>query len=264
MWRSSDETENMRRFFDDDNFGEEANEDTFDWSSEEDEDQHRPSNQEEPDEGAENDASKGSSDEGLDEMANDVYEVFSDDEDSRASEFRGPDYLVYMHYANLAMLQKSAEHCRSCHALTQSLRPHNKDFEEFSEQAQELEAQRLQKLQNNGFRAQLAVLDEDESDPNLDAALQMQVGVSRNYETFWRVAPSLSPEKNGEGRLVLSVEDMGLDYEFIQSAKLDVFCKPTESSDSGHLESEMTFLASPGECEVTCSQFFVQVLTSES
>lgn len=126
---------------------EEADEDTLEWSPEEDEDQHRLSNGEESDEGPE-DASKGSSDEeelrkssdeDFDEMANEVATgVFSDDEDSQPSVFGGPDYFVYMHYPNLAMLQKSAEHCQSCHVLTHSLRSHNKDFEKFLAQSQEL------------------------------------------------------------------------------------------------------------------------------
>lgn len=242
---------------------EEADEDTFEWSSEEDEDQHRPSesNEEESDEGAEGDASKESSDEEEElrrssgEMANeDVLEVFSDDEDYRPSEFRGRDELVYMHYPNLAMLQKSAEYCQSCHVLMHSLRSHNKNLEEFLDQAQALEAQRLKTLQIRGDRAQSAVLDEDESDPNLESALRIHAEVRDDYGTY-----PLSPEEHGDGRLFLSFSDEGLDCEFIQFIELNVFCKPTESSASGHLESDLSFLASPGECEVACSQPLVKV-----
>lgn len=248
---------------------EEAGEDTFERSSEEDEDQHRPSNEGELDEGAEDDAAKGSSnvkeelrrssDEDLDEMANeDASEVFSDNDDSWPSEFGGTDYFVYMHYPNLAMLQKSAEHghCQSCHVLMHSLRSQNV-MEEFLDQAEEIEAQRLQKVQSSGDRAQFAVLGEDESDPNLESALRMHVEVCYGDMAM---ELSLSPEEHGEGRLFLAFKGERLDHEFIQDAKLDVFCKPIiESSDSGHLESEVSFLASPGEFEAVCSHLFIEI-----
>lgn len=266
IWRSSGETEDMRRFLGDENLDEGPDEDISEISSDEEEDEYSPS-----DEGVEDAASNGSSngkgfrrssDEDLDEMANeDASEVFSDDEDSRPSEFGGPDFFVYMHYPNLAMLRNSAEHghCQSCHVLMHSLRSHNENLEEFLDQAQELEAQRLKRLQSHGDRAQSAVLDEDESDPNLESALRMHVEVCDNYVTVWGVEPSLSPEKHGEGRLFLTFEDKGFDYEFLDSLKLDVFCTPTESSASGHLESGMSFLASPGECEAAFYRRLVQV-----
>lgn len=258
-------------FSDEEDLSEEGDEDTFEWSSEKDEDQRRPSNGEGTDEGSGDSASKRSldedeelrksSDEDLDEMSNeDATEVFSDDEDSRPSEFRTPDHFVYMHYPNLAMLQKSAEYCQSCRVLTHSLRSQNKNFEETLEQSKELEVQRLQELQNSGFRAQLAVLDEDESDPNLDSALQMHFELYHDDRGSWIGVLSISPEKYGQGRLFLTFREKRLDDEFIQDAKLDVFCEPIfESSDSGHLESEASFLASPGEFEAICSQLFVQI-----
>lgn len=258
IWKSSDETEDMPSFSDDEDLDEGPDEDTSEISSEEEEDQYIPS-----DEGAEDAASNGSSNEEEFRRSSDedASEVFSDDEDSRPIEFGDPDFFVYMHYPNLAMLQKSAEngHCQSCHVLIHSLRSHNGNFEEYLEQAQELENQRLQNLQICGDRAQFAVLDEDESDPDLYFALQMHVEVYDNYATEWLFAPSISPKQHGEGRLLLSFEDKGLDFEFVESAKLDVFCKPIQSSDSGHLESGVSFLGSPGECKVTCSQLFVQV-----
>lgn len=240
MWESSDEVEDMPRFSDD---------------------------EEDLDEGAEDDASKGpsdeeeelrkSSDEELDSMANEgASEVFSDDEHDQP--FGGPDYFVYMHYPNLAMLQKSAEHCQSCHVLMQSLPSPDRRF--VLEQAQELESQRLQELQSSGDRAQPAALDEDESDPNLESALRMHVEVVKERA----LRPSLISKEHGEGRIFLIHEEERLDYEFIQDATLNVFCKPTESSDNGHLESDISFLASPGECEIIFSQLFVQVLTLES
>lgn len=221
-----------------DPLNEEADDDVSKRSSDEEEDLHWSSDEEDLDEEANEDAPEGVSDE-------EEY-------------FRGYDYFVYMHYPNLAMLQKSAEHghCRSCHVLTHSLRSGNSDFDEFLEQAQELEAQRLQKLQSSGDRAQFAVLDEDESDPNLDSALQMHIEVRDNTAS---VAASISPKEHGEGRLFLTFEEKRLDHEFLQNAKLDVFCKPTEYSDSGHLVSEISFLGSPGECEFTCSWLSDQV-----
>lgn len=260
-----------KRSSDEEDLDEGADEGTFEWSSEKNEDQQSTSNEEESDEGTKDHTSNGpsneeeelrkSSDEDLDEMASeDASKVFSDDEDSQPSEFGGTDYFVYMHYPNLAMLQKSAEHghCQSCRVLMHTLRSH-KDLEEFLDQAQALEAPRLQRLKISGDRAHLAVLDEDESDPNLDSALQMHFAVNNNYASAGLSDLSLSPEENGEGRLFLSFEDEGFDYEFIQSVRLDVFCKPTESSASGHLGRSMSFLASPGECEVAYFQPFVQV-----
>lgn len=271
---SSDEEEDLHWSSDDEGLNGGANEDTSEGSSEEEEDQQRPLEQEELDQEADDDPSKGSSnanedlrsssdEEGLhEEEANEnASEGFSDEEEYRPSDFRGYDYFVYMHYPNLAMLQKSAEHghCRSCHVLWHSLRSNNKNFDGYLEQAQELEAQRLQKLQSGGDRAQFAVLDEDESDPNLDSALQMHIEVCDNTGSVWLVVASLSPKEHGEGRLFLAFKEQRLDYEFIQNAKLDVFCQPTFSSDNGHLESEISFLASPGEFEFTCSRFFDQV-----
>lgn len=269
----SDEEQGLYWFSDEEDLDEGANKDTSEGFSEEEEDQHRPLNEEESDEGAEDDASKGSSDEeeelrrssdeeDLDEEANeDASEGFSHEEEYRPSDFRGDDFFVYMHYPNLAMLQKSAEngHCRSCHVLSHSLRSNNENFDEFLEQAQELEAQRLQKLQKSGDPAQFAVLDEDESDPSLDSALRMHIEVCNNTGSEWIIEASISPKANGEGRLLLTFRDKRFDHKFIQNVKLDVFCKPTESSDSGYLESEISFLASPGECEFTCSRLFDQV-----
>ncbi|KAG6365894.1 hypothetical protein INS49_000070 [Diaporthe citri] len=257
--KGSSDGEDLQWYSDEEYLGEGANEDTSEESPEEEEDQHRPSSSEDLDGGANEDTSQESSEEeehqhrssdeeDLDEEANeDASQGFSDEEEYRPSDFRGYDYFVYMHYPNLAMLQKSAEHghCRSCHVLSHSLRSNNKNFDEFLEQAQGLEAQRLQKLQSNGDRAQFAVLDEDESDPNLDSAMQMQIEVCDNTGSDWLVMASLSPKKHGEARLFLTFQEKRLDHEFIQNAKLDVFCKPTESCGSGHLESETSFLASP-------------------
>lgn len=197
-----------------------------------------------------------SSDEDLDENANeDASKVVSDDEDSQPSAFDGPDYFVYMHYPNLAMLQKSTEygHCQSCYVLMHSLRSH-RNLEEFLDQAQELEAQRLQRLKISGDLAHLAILDEDESDPNLDSALKMHVEVYDSYGLVGLSELSLSPEEYGEGRIFLTFGEARIDHEFIQGARLSVFRKPiSESSDSGRLESEVSFLASPGECEAFSS-----------
>lgn len=233
---SSGEEEDLHWSSDEEDLAEGANENTSKASSEEEEDQHRSSDEEE----------------------NEYASEGSTEEEHSLSDFRGFDYFVYMHYPNLAMLQKSAEHghCRSCHVLSHSLRSNNESFDEFLEQAQELEAQRLQKLQSSGDRAQFVVLDEDESDPNLDSALQMHIEI---YDKFsdWSENASLRTEEPGEGRLFLSFKEERLDDEFAQNATLDVFCKPTKSSDSGHLESEISFLASRGECEFT---FFFQVI----
>lgn len=261
-----------KRTSDEENLDEETDEDTIEWSSEEDEHRQRPSNEEESDEAAKDHTSDGpsdkkgesrrSSDEDSDEIANeDATEVFPDDEDSRPSGFGGPDYFVYMHYPNLAMLQKSAQHCQSCHVLMHSLRSDNKisSFRGLMEQAQESEAQRLQELQSSGDRAQLAVLDEDGSDPNLDSALQMHVEIHYDDRTGWKLAPLLSPEKHGEGRLFLTFKEKRLDHEFVQYAKIDFFCKSRlEPSDSGHLKCEVAFLASPSEFEATCSPLLVE------
>lgn len=145
--------------------------------------------------------------------------------------------VIYMHYPNLAVLQKSAEKggCQLCRVLLDSLR-NARAFESTFAESQALEAQRLQTLGDRAFSA--TGFDGDEDDKTLDAALQMKFTVTG--QTMANLQ-SISPREHGEGRLLIVLQEVELDHPFLQRMDLKVF-----KSTTGDISARLPFLSSPG------------------